>query len=791
MVSSLIKDRLFRNDPSAVGLYRQHEGRLDPQDRATVGTAVETFSNREEAGNWVRDRSASLPAPQGREPSSEPPAATSASPLLDEDGVAGYRQRLDEIEARRRALIELNEQEFAAQPARLRANRMAIETYRAQGRAALSAEVNGVYAELRRHLTTGGPDGGPAVTLPPATIMSRLTDAQQDAVTTQVNAAIEGRKPSTAPQTWYAIHQGLMSDATDERQRWASKNLVAFMGRLSDEDFATLEKLQAAVRTNDGGAEQNRLQAITRMANQALRSVGIDPTTQPDARPGGHAAQAASFHRALHEELSAFETSKDRKATAAEAYGIVNALKETAIRSGWLEASDHGPTVASDIPLVDDAFHQPGAELAQAEPSPDTGSRGMEMRLDFARLRRMREEEEQREAAARSAALPGGANGAPATEPYPGSTEYRSADEEARRIVAQAEGRVSEAQQPEPLRPSTPHSASIAVPVGPILAPGGAVVTKLAEAVSQVARRAASWLSRAAPAAAGASAGVAAEAVGGAIALIVIPTNTQAEFHPFGKNLRVRTAPAQRTATVQLRVDSGLFGTGVGARWIDLPVGAAWENDDRTGRRYIGVDRLGLETVIGRDAATAALGVNGIAMAKPTSNDGSGERKEPGPGHNSESFGEKLTPEPRDDDPKPPLNPAPLVLPGNETPWSIEREDIRVPLASETGEGFASFDLFKKSQKNAGPGYDWHHIVSQHEENIARFGAKNIHNTNNLVRIPKQIHWIINAEYASKPFWLKGATVREWLLKQSFDEQAAFGREAIKRAIEQAKLESK
>ncbi|MCW5737017.1 MAG: hypothetical protein KIS73_23025, partial [Enhydrobacter sp.] len=380
IVSSLIRDRLVRNDPSAVGLYRQYEGRLDPTDRATLGTAVETLSNGVEAANWVRERSASLPAPQDR---ALTPTNSRASALLDEEGVAGHRQRLDAIEDRRRALIALNEQEFAASPARLRANRMAIDTDSAQARAAVNADVNGVYAELRRHLTTAGPNGGPAVTPPPATIMSRLTDAQQDAVTAQVNAAIEGRKPSTDPQTWYAIHQGLMSDDASERQRWASKNLVPFMGRLSGEDFDTLEKLQTAVRSNDG-AEQNRLQAITRMANHALRSVGIDPTPQADASPGSHAAQAASFHRALRDELSAFETSKGRKATAAEAYDIVTALKETAIKSGWLEASDRGPTVASDIPLVDDAFHQPGAQLAQAEPSPETGSGRMEMRLDFA-----------------------------------------------------------------------------------------------------------------------------------------------------------------------------------------------------------------------------------------------------------------------------------------------------------------------------------------------------------------------------------------------------------------------
>ncbi len=52
------------------------------------------------------------------------------------------------------------------------------------------------------------------------------------------------------------------------------------MGRLSAEDFAALEKLQAVVRDNDGGADQTRLQNITRMANEAVRSVGINPTSR-------------------------------------------------------------------------------------------------------------------------------------------------------------------------------------------------------------------------------------------------------------------------------------------------------------------------------------------------------------------------------------------------------------------------------------------------------------------------------------------------------------------------------
>jgi hypothetical protein len=101
-------------------------------------------------------------------------------------------------------------------------------------------------------------------------------------------------------------------------------------------------------------------------------------------------------------------------------------------------------------------------------------------------------------------------------------------------------------------------------------------------------------------------------------------------------------------------------------------------------------------------------------MAKPPSKDEPGERDEPGPGHNSEAFKEKLTPESRDNDPKPPLNPAPLVLPaveGTERSRIIEGEDIKVPLANEAGDGYGSYGAFKWKYKSARAGYEWHHIV--------------------------------------------------------------------------------
>jgi len=363
VIAGVIGDRLSRNDPMGLTLFRQHADRLDDRTRRTLGVAAETLSNTLDAAVWLRERSATLhtPAPTGdaaldavnaasASTAEPPPVVSSGGTLLDQDdGIAGTGERLAEIEDRRRALTALNQQEFAVNPARLRANQTAIDTDTARGRAAVKTESDSLYADLRRHQTTGGPNGGPAVTPPPATIMSRLTDAQQDAVTAQINGNIEGRTPRTDPQTWYAIRQGLTGDDADERQRWASKNLVQFMGRLSTEDFAALEKLQAAVRSNDGSAELSRLNVITRMADSALWSAGIDPTSQPDATPDSDAAQAARFHRALEDELSALE-SRGRRPTEAEAYDIVNELKDTAIKSGWLEVNGPyaSPTEPSD-----------------------------------------------------------------------------------------------------------------------------------------------------------------------------------------------------------------------------------------------------------------------------------------------------------------------------------------------------------------------------------------------------------------------------------------------------------
>jgi len=66
--------------------------------------------------------------------------------------------------------------------------------------------------------------------------------------------------------------------------------------------------------------------------------------------------------------------------------------------------------------------------------------------------------------------------------------------------------------------------------------------------------------------------------------------------------------------------------------------------------------------------------------------------------------------------------------------------------------------------------------------NLERFGAETIHNTENLVQLPHgrgTIHNQISGFYSSKQPFTGGQTVRQWLSTQSFEDQAAFGRNVI------------
>jgi hypothetical protein len=65
-----------------------------------------------------------------------------------------------------------------------------------------------------------------------------------------------------------------------------------------------------------------------------------------------------------------------------------------------------------------------------------------------------------------------------------------------------------------------------------------------------------------------------------------------------------------------------------------------------------------------------------------------------------------------------------------------------------------------------------------HPSNIKTFGPRAIHNINNMVQVPTELHigeGSISAYYSSKDAFTGGLTVRKWLVPQSLQTQRDFG----------------
>ncbi|MBI4319291.1 MAG: hypothetical protein HY675_12445 [Chloroflexi bacterium] len=109
-------------------------------------------------------------------------------------------------------------------------------------------------------------------------------------------------------------------------------------------------------------------------------------------------------------------------------------------------------------------------------------------------------------------------------------------------------------------------------------------------------------------------------------------------------------------------------------------------------------------------------------------------------------------------------------------------------------QGFKSFDAFKYAVGRAGDGKAWHHIVEQTPANIANFGAEQLQNTLNMLRLPAgagSIHARVSGYYSSIDFQTTGSwtmRVRDWLATKSLEFQYDFGTQTIQRFLNEAQV---
>lgn len=269
-----------------------------------------------------------------------PPAA--GTPAAAGDGIVDSRRMTIEAEKWRLEKLTAARGEFGNNLPMLQAVTHQINAQFELRKSEIQLYKDQIYAGVQDWMTKGGPNGGPAITVPPANIFSQLTWEQQQSIERQVERNVAGKKTVTRQDVWYTIHQGLTSGNANERETWATAPLMQFKEHLSDQDFQELAKLQAGVRAG-AGKELTQVQTVGQMVNSTLMSMGIDPTPKPGSSQtaaDSDTMKAATFHRVFQTELTMLETAKGKKATPQEMQGILDGLvKQVAAKPGWLGGS--------------------------------------------------------------------------------------------------------------------------------------------------------------------------------------------------------------------------------------------------------------------------------------------------------------------------------------------------------------------------------------------------------------------------------------------------------------------
>ena len=88
---------------------------------------------------------------------------------------------------------------------------------------------------------------------------------------------------------------------------------------------------------------------------------------------------------------------------------------------------------------------------------------------------------------------------------------------------------------------------------------------------------------------------------------------------------------------------------------------------------------------------------------------------------------------------------------------------------------FDTFQQFKDVFGDARPNYQWHHIVEQRHVAAGRFSPRQIHNTDNIIEVPINVHTEINRQMSRRFNAFSRITSRKWLENKNFEEQYQYG----------------
>jgi hypothetical protein len=144
-------------------------------------------------------------------------------------------------------------------------------------------------------------------------------------------------KVKTDPATWYRLQKM----ATGDPEEFATFNLLEVKHLLSPADYKAKEALQAKAKAGDPDGTLVHLRTAQQVRDDALRLLGLDPGATPD-RNKGDLPRVERFARRFHEDVTAFEFEKGKRATSQELYAISDRLMMRVIHDppGWFKKVD-------------------------------------------------------------------------------------------------------------------------------------------------------------------------------------------------------------------------------------------------------------------------------------------------------------------------------------------------------------------------------------------------------------------------------------------------------------------
>lgn len=164
-------------------------------------------------------------------------------------------------------------------------------------------------------------DKTPNVARIPPSDWAQMTVGEKTALRQYAKAKVEGVEPTTNVARYYE----LVTEAGDNPEAFAKRNLWLDRARLGDTEFKQLAGFQKSIK--DGARKVEGLDGIRsnlQIAQGALVKLGLDPN--PEDKTGAQAQANARFYEALDKRVIALQDQTGKKATNEDVQQIADDL---------------------------------------------------------------------------------------------------------------------------------------------------------------------------------------------------------------------------------------------------------------------------------------------------------------------------------------------------------------------------------------------------------------------------------------------------------------------------------